>query len=1342
MSDAKIIQGAGGGGGGGGGNRKTVVKQTIVADTYKPVRTDDDPALRSTSFAQIQYLLCEGEIEGPAEGSNTTGLEKSVYLDDTPIRDANNVATTQPEDLVLSLGTLDQSACPGFFNVSDIIGVDTTVNQGSPVSQAVTAADPSSTYSARVLLTFASLVYQNQKNGDIKGTQVAYRVTYTDALAVVRTAFDGTISGKFSSNFQREHEFDLQGTAPWTITVTRVTANDVDRNNATDLFNTQFAFSTVVRTLNQKLRYPTSSVLSLGLRADVYSNLPEVSVELRGLRIEVPTNYDPVARTYSGTWDGTFKTAYSNNPAWVLRDLIINDRYGLGQYITEDQIDKWSLMEIAQYCDGLVDAPGGGSEPRFTCNLILQTAEEAWTVLQQLSSIFRGILYYAGGTIVPVQDRPLSPVFTFNEANTIEEFSDDGRVSRGNFEYAGSAKRARHTVCLVSWDDPADNYQPRVEYVADEDAIARFGYRSADLRLVGVTSRGQALRAAQWMLLSERLLDDTVTFSTNEIGMAVRPGDFIKVADPLKAAARYGGRVVSVSGNDVVVEEVPAAAVGQSGTFSFMVADAGNENEPVLREVSTTAITANTITVNWGAVTERPTPSFPWLLEITGGVTAQPFRVLGVQEKDAAVYEITALRYRDDIYNAVDFDTPLNDNEDYLFTFVNPGAPTITTAQVIWDNGQAKIEVAWDAPAGNQVLNGFDVTVRNYRLQYMAGEKLDSGGINYDNVWRSVPNQLDNRELIPIDDLVITDVFKVRIASVGRTGVQSDWVVSEVDPITTWFPLPDLSDPAVCDLDFWNQSTGGQLFTWIFADGTLPPYVRGVQLEVLPNRPLTGKELEGIRDPLPTGYYIYGEYEIQKYAVCIFHADTNWECQIRLLTFIGGLEGESVATITVDRENDIVPPAPLDFTVVTDVPKKSTPTLRRFSWNMPTSNTVVSPGGFGPGEGFPEDDPISQLDLSNWPTGAVTDIKRFLVRFKQGVSLDWDLALPIYNDGIPGDQRWFESTLFAAGTWTVMIRCLDATGWISDNQAAISIGIGDPIPSNVIEEFSPNDTNWPGPKVNCTVYAAPEYDNALVFCETMAGTDYLNSDVQEDVGDESICTDAPDYTNPAFDAGTTEYDQANVTPRDLIGRRANSLMQIDPTQDAFYTFVMTVPATASNAGLIIKTEGEATYQWFTRSVSGQREEPIYPNPQGDPLYADPQSGFFYVDASTDIALGTHPYAEFEKIPAGDYEVIVKMKSVDGTSRSFLNTVDIELDFPDIVEYIEDHFVSLGNSRINLTEPFHAVKSVNVTVQDAPNAGQAINAKIMGKTATFVDIRTTDINGNPVDGLVDVVVSGY
>ena len=425
------------------------------------------------------------------------------------------------------------------------------MRNGLPVAQSVSAPDPVGTYIARVLLTFQGLVRQTDK-GDILGAEVDIRIIYTDSNSVSRTAFDGNVSGKFSGQFQKEYEFQLEGPSPWRIQVERISDDPGTQENSA------FNFSTVVLSLNQKLNYPQSSILTLGLRADQYTSLPQVSVELQGLLIEIPSNYDPVNRTYDGDWDGTFQRAYSNNPAWVLRDLIVNDRYGLGEYIDDQLIDRWVLYEIAQYCDQEVPSnQAGDTEPRFTCNLILQTSAEAWNVLTQLSSIFRGMLYYTSGTIVAVQDRNKPSVYTFNEAYTIEQFDGRGKVSAGNFVYAGAAQRARHTVVLTSWDDPLDNYQPRVEYVADESALDRYGYRPLDLRLMGVTSRGQALRAAQWALLSESLLDDTVTFSVNEIGAAVRPGDIVSIVDPNKGGRRYGGRIIAVNGDVITLDDAP-----------------------------------------------------------------------------------------------------------------------------------------------------------------------------------------------------------------------------------------------------------------------------------------------------------------------------------------------------------------------------------------------------------------------------------------------------------------------------------------------------------------------------------------------------------------------------------------------------------------------------------------------------------------------------------------------------------------------------------------------------------------------------------------------------------------
>ena len=491
-------------------------------------------------------------------------------------------------------------------------------------------------------------------------------------------------------------------------------------------------------------------MLSVGIRADNYSALPTVSMLLKGLKIEVPTNYNPNDHTYSGTWDGTFKTAYSDNPAWVLRDLILNDRYGAGQYIDSNAVDKWSLYAIAEYCDEQVPDGKGGTEPRFTCNLLLQSGADAWEVLQQLSSIFRGILFYASELAVSVQDREKDPVFTFSEANTIQEVSDDGKVSVGNFTYAGAARRAIHTVVLTSWDDPSDNYETRIEYVSDDETYSQYGYRPLDLRLLGVTSRGQALRAANWALLSERLLTDTIAFKVNEIGMGIRPGDVIKVADPAKGAVRLGGRIEAVDGLTITVDQEPNFADWTGAELSWMYSDA--DGEPALQVANITGHTDNVITIDDDGG-NPPVATFPWLIEFPGNKTAQLFRVIGVSQESEGVFEVSALRYRKDIYDAVDFDTPLQEDDSYLYKPKNPGAPTNVTAQVVWDNNQAKIDVRWNPPVESVVLNDYDPTVANYRIQWQSGTVQDDGTIIWSEAWKEIPRQIDDREMIPLEEL-------------------------------------------------------------------------------------------------------------------------------------------------------------------------------------------------------------------------------------------------------------------------------------------------------------------------------------------------------------------------------------------------------------------------------------------------------------------------------------------------------------------------------------------------------------------------------------------------------------
>ena len=1311
----KRIHGAGGGGGGGSRQK--------AKEAPRPTIEQDDKRLQTISFAQLQFLLCEGEIEGPAFGNTISGLERSIFLDDTPVRADNGAVSLQPEDLVFSWGRPNgqQTGVPAFNRVSNTVGVDTLCEFEAPVTQQVTPAVVGGRYYCRVLLTWQSL-FVNQEDGDVSGLIIAYRVTSTDSNGTVRSHFDGDVRGKFSSSFQRTHEFVLEGVGPdWNITVERLTVDD-DERGGNDSFNSNFNFSSIVLSLDQKFSYSNSSMVSVGVRADRYSAIPNVSCEMKGLRVQIPSNYDPTTRTYTGTWDGLFKVAYTDNPAWILRDLILSDRYGTGQYIEDSAVDKWSLFEIAQYCDALVDRPGGGSEPRFTCNLLLQSGEEAWGVLQQISSIFRGLLYYAGSMAIAVQDRDKEAVFTFNDSNTIEQFDDSGKVSQGNFIYSGTARRARHTVVLASWDDPDNNYETRIEYVSDDEAYIRHGYRPLDLRLLGVTSRGQALRAANWALISERLLDDTVSFSTNEIGSCVRPGDIVKIADSTKAAIRAGGRISSVDGLNVTVDLEPDFADWAGATFSWMSTDA--EGNPVLRQANITAHTGSVITISTDN-SDPPQATFPWLIEFPTR-TAQDFRILTVEEGNGGVYDITALRYREDIYNAVDFDTPLQEDESYLFKIIAPNVPTNVTAQVIWDNGQAKIEVKWDPPANSQILFEYDLTVAEYRLKYQSGTVQDDGTVLWSDAWKETKRQQDDIELIPIDELNIKDKFRVKLAAVGRLGQESNWTAPLVaDDIWVWFPMPDLTSLNTI-LTFHNQASGAQLYTWDFSGLALPPYLASVRLEVKPERALTDREAVGIKGPEPNGYYIYNDYLIPDYAVAIFHADTNWDCRISFNTYVVGLRGDTYASTLVDR-NDIVPPWPNRFVVVTDTDKRSIAPSRRFSWSLPTSEIDnVDEGG-------------EVIVTPNWPLGKVTDIDRFRVRYKAGFQNNWDLGVDLFADGVPGDQRYFETNLFDGGTWTVMIRSVDKTGWTSDNQASIITGFGDAIPTNVVETHTAGP-DWPGQKVNMElVNGGYDWGNAFLICGPQDGT-YDPSDVINDL-DISICTDAPTFNSPAFQAGTQPYDNADVQPREDINKVPVGLIQIDATKDGEYFWPVDV--TSEDAGLLIHTISNGTYQWFVRRVGEDLNRPMYPDPQDDPMYPEPQTDYMYLDTENIIGVDFHPYVPFEKLSPGSYELACRVRSVDGVKRTALAAVDVELDYPDVVKTIEDLQIPAGTQRVFFDEPFpSACKAVNVTFQDPQGGPTPSAALIMGKDPRFFEIRALDSSGSIIPAFIDATIVGY
>ena len=417
MSDI-VIRGAGGIGGGGTKKPRT------------PVNTADSAYLKSTNLATMQFLLCEGPIWGPAEGGQTgprswPGLLASTYLDDTSLLVRGFGGTVPVEDLVLSYGTAGQAAVPGYGTVWNTLSVSQAVKASFPVFSSITASDPATPHRARVLLTWDSLVLAIKENGDVLNATVPYLIDYTDFNGTVRQAFAGFVYGKFSGPFQREHEWDLEGPGPWTVRVMRMSADDEQLETPTATFRSSFSWSSISFGPVIALTYKYSATLTLAAMADRYSQLPAVAIDICGKICQVPSNYEPWSGTYNGAWNGVFGTGWTDNPAWCFYDMVTNGRYGLGENIEPALVDKWSLYAIAQYCDGLVPAYGGGFERRFRCNILYTTQDDAWTVLQQLASIFRGMVYWSAGVIVGIQDAPGQFVYTFSPSNVTQVVDED-----------------------------------------------------------------------------------------------------------------------------------------------------------------------------------------------------------------------------------------------------------------------------------------------------------------------------------------------------------------------------------------------------------------------------------------------------------------------------------------------------------------------------------------------------------------------------------------------------------------------------------------------------------------------------------------------------------------------------------------------------------------------------------------------------------------------------------------------------------------------------------------------------------------------------------------------------
>lgn len=666
----ETIYGAKGGGGGG----------------HTPVESKD--SLLSESTAKILLAISEGEIAG--------GLDDTrIFLDDTPIGNADGSKNFEGVTWEFRAGSEHQEYIQGIPSVDNEIAVGMELKDDQPYVRSI-----NNTQLSAVRIRFSAPQFMQQHdNGDTTGYRVDYIIELsTDGSGykeVIKSAFDG----KTTSEYQRTHRIELpKANTGWQVRVRRLTKN---QNNAriADKIN----IAAVVEVIDAKLRYPNTALLFITFNARQFNNrIPKISVRPKGgLLIKVPTNYDPINRTYSGVWDGTFKLAATNNPAWVFYDLVLNNRYGCGDRINASQIDKWDLYKIAQYCDEMVpDGRGGdGKEPRFLCDVYIQSQETAYTVLRDIAAIFRGMTFWADNKVNAVADMP-EPIFrTFTNANIVG----------GKPAYSGGSIQNRYTQALVSFTDIDNHSNDDVEAVADLKLQRRYGVRKTELSAIGCTRRSEANRRGRWALLTNAN-DRMVTFATGLEGAIPSPGHIIGLADSTLAGRSTGGRISSVDGRKITLDRTTSIKVGDR--LIVNLPDGKSEGRTV------TSVNQKVVAVSV-EYSQVPQKEAVWVVD-SDDLAIQLYRVINISDNGDNTYTISGAIHNPDNYEHIDAGARIDERPITVippkvqpapknvrissYTQVDQGI-AFTTLRVDWEAAESAIayEAEWRRDNGNWI---------------------------------------------------------------------------------------------------------------------------------------------------------------------------------------------------------------------------------------------------------------------------------------------------------------------------------------------------------------------------------------------------------------------------------------------------------------------------------------------------------------------------------------------------------------------------------------------------------------------------------------------------------------
>ena len=638
--------------------------------------------LKSTQLLSVIDAISEGPIDGPVDGL------KSVLLNSTPVLDTEGNTNISGVTVVFRAGEQEQTPPEGFESSGSETVLGTEVKYDTPITRTITSANID-----RLRFTFGvQTLVETTSKGDRNPSEVRLLVQIQRNGGWV-TEKDITIKGKTTSQYLASVVVGNLPPRPFNIRMRRMTPD-----STTDQLQNKTLWSSYTEIIDVKQCYPNTALVGVQVDSEQFgSQQVSRNYHLRGRILQVPSNYNPQTRQYSGIWDGTFKPAYSNNMAWCLWDMLTHPRYGMGKRLGAADVDKWTLYVIGQYCDQSVPDGFGGTEPRITCNAYLTTQRKAWDVLSDFCSAMRCMPVWNGQTLTFVQDRPSDKVWTYNRSNVV--MPDDGAP----FRYSFSALKDRHNAVEVNWIDPDNGWETATELVEDTQAIARYGRNVTKMDAFGCTSRGQAHRAGLWLIKTELLETQTVDFSVGAEGLRHVPGDVIEICDDDYAGISIGGRVLAVNSQTRTLTLDREITLPSSGTTLISLVD-GNGN-PVSVEVQSVT---DGVKVKVSRVPDGVAEYSVWGLKLPT-LRQRLFRCVSIRENDDGTYAITAVQHVPEKEAIVDNGAHFDGDQSGTVNGVTPPAVQHLTAEVTADSGEYQVLARWDTP---KVVKGVSFMLR------------------------------------------------------------------------------------------------------------------------------------------------------------------------------------------------------------------------------------------------------------------------------------------------------------------------------------------------------------------------------------------------------------------------------------------------------------------------------------------------------------------------------------------------------------------------------------------------------------------------------------------------------